>query len=1351
MHAAISDYHDKQIVFGKKIPELKRNEVLADLLQQSATRFPQKTALIFTDQTLSYSELDHLARRYAHQLQKNGARPGQLLGLCLPRSLDLLVWQAALAYAGLGWLPFEFDTPAERLQTCLDDGQAYALITNAEKCKEFSFSTQVFDHRELEKTASFASDKMLQSDLLTCKSSDTAYVIYTSGSTGKPKGIQIAQGSICHFLRSENSVLGVSASDKVYQGFSVAFDMSFEEIWISYLVGATLWIAPKEVTNDPEALNLALRQQQITVLHAVPTLLALLDETVPDLRLVNLGGEMCPPSLVERWDRTGRQLFNTYGPTEATVSASLARLHANQAVTIGQPLPNYTLFVINADSDNSNRYLLNHGETGELCISGPGVASGYLGRPDLSTEKFLANPWASDEDELRFYRTGDLAQIEPDGTINCLGRVDDQVKIRGFRVELGEIEACICDHPLVVNAAVILKNWQDMPMLLAYLQVDAEVTDNAELTRQLRQQLRQKLPAYMIPAQFLFIDLMPRLTSGKIDRNNLKAREINAQQEPATSADIQRDLLSDSGRHVYDALVKLFPGQSLSLNSDFFADLGGHSLLMARLVSELRRRPELAAFKINDILQLREIGSLIEYADKLTGTPRASAKTTKPAAVAAPTWRRICCGLAQAFAIPWLVAFRMIQWLAPFFAYHFFTGEPGDSIPRAILLSVGVFLLLTLSEFAIAILGKWLIAGRLRAGRYPLWGFTYYRWWLADRLIEAAPSYMLAGSAMYRWWLRALGAKIGRDVIIGSLTLRAPDLLKIADNVSIGNAVNLENAYVEQGQLVLGQIDLAEHAYIGSYSVVQGDTELQAYAHLNGQSALMPGERVPAKQVWGGSPAVYQSEFNHAELPPRPQAGGWRQTIEAAYFITGSLLISALFFMPVFPSFIVIDWLDNSDWLSSSTSVNPVWQLCKYFILAFPAVALLILATALLSGAIRWLFLPKLKPGRYAVHSNTYLGKWLVNQIQDASMNVLHGVYATVFAPHWYRLLGAKIGKDAEISTALGVVPDMLTMGDETFVADAVMLGDEQIDGGWMDVQATTVAKRSFIGNGAYIPDGTHIPENVLIGVHTHAPANHAMHSGDTWLGSPALNLPAREQTSGYPEHLTYHPSWHRRLARGLIEAFRIISPHALVTAVGYTVVADLMPMAAEERWLEVVFYLALAGLLYGLACFLFVATLKWLLIGRYRKSNHPMWTSFVWLSEAITNMYEGIAIPNFMRYLRGTPLLPWAFRLLGTKIGKNVYMDSTDITEFDCVTIGDDCVINALACPQTHLFEDRVMKIDQVILGNHVNLGPRSSVLYSAELADQVQLGPLSLVMKGEYLPANTTWRGCPAALCSD
>ena len=1319
------------VLSGPIAPELIRDEVLADILEATAARIPHQVALLFADRHLTYLELNTQADQVASRLINAGVRPGHIVGLWLPRGIGLLVMQAGIAKTGAAWLPFDADTPVERITVCLEDAHAVAVVS----CEAFAprladLSASVWTAEALLVPTP---ERVRREGLLPAH---PAYVIYTSGSTGKPKGIEISQGSICHFLRSENAMLGIRETDRVYQGFSAAFDMSFEEIWISYLAGATLWIAAKEVASDPEALPLALIDNQVTVLHAVPTLLALFNQDVPSLRLINLGGEMCPQSLVARWARPGRQVFNTYGPTEATVSASLAELQAGEPVTIGRPLPNYGLLVIDPALENG-LVLMPRGEVGELCITGPGVAAGYLGRPDLTAEKFLANPWRSHAHDARLYRTGDLARIDPDGRVQCLGRTDDQVKIRGFRVELGEIEAALAHQPGVGTVAVVLRQQEGMDQLIAFLVFEGGIP---HASAELRAALAETLPAYMVPGYFEPLVEMPRLTSGKIDRNALKARPLALANADAAGSDAPQTAAEEA---LFAALAKLFPGQPIVRSADFFSDLGGHSLFAARLASALRADPRFAHITVHDIYQNRSVGRIAE----VLGQAHESAVAVDTNWVSPSRRKRWACGAAQAAVIPGLVTLHMAQWMAPFFTYHFFTGEPDDSMAVAIAASVGAFLLSTLLEFAVAIAGKWLIAGRLKAGRYPLWGLTYYRWWLVDRMIEAAPAYLLSGSSLYAWWLRALGAKVGRDVTIGSITLRTPDLLSIGDGASIGNAANFENARVEHGELHLGPITLEREACVGSYAVLEGNTRVGAYGHLEGQSALSDGAALPAGRIWKGSPARDVGAFDHTDRPARPAVSRLRQLVEGGFFVAGALLITTLFFLPVFPSFVLIDWIDDAERFPILRSTDLSIQLVKYFILAFPATCVLIVLTALLSAGIRWTVLPRLKPGSWPVHSNLYCAKWLVNQIQESSLAVLHGVYATVYAPFWYRLLGAKVGRDAEISSALGLVPDMLTLGDETFIADAVMLGDENIDGGWMSMQATVISRRSFVGNGSYIPDGTTLPENVLIGVHSSAPANDKMKDGDTWLGSPPIHLPAREQTSGFPEHLTYRPSPWRRLARGLIEAFRIVAPHAIVISVGYTVVLNIMPMAGDDRWGAVILYLTGAGLFYGVGTFFFIAAIKWSMMRRYHKCSVPMWTPFVWLSEGVTNLYEGIAVPNFLRYLRGTPLLPVALNFLGCRIGKGVYLDTTDITEFDCVTIGDYSELNALACPQTHLFEDRVMKIDHVIIGKRVYLGPRSAVLYSAVVADNAKLGALTLVMKGEFIPAASSWQGCPAA----
>ncbi len=1315
------------ILRGPHRPDLLKNETLPDLLEASALRVPNKTALIFGEQTLSYAGLNEIADKLASCLISLGIQAGQVIGLWLPRGIDLLVAQAGITKSGAAWLPFDADTPPARIEICLEDARSPGLLT----CRAFLPLLQDCTHTVwvLEDLLEALPDKALRRDARFTPDCP-AYVIYTSGSTGKPKGIAVNHRSITHFLRSENEVLGVRTDDKVYQGFSVAFDMSFEEIWISYLVGATLWLAPREITGDPDALSDSLKHNKINVLHAVPTLLSLFPRDVPCLRLINLGGEMCPQSLVERWATPERQLFNTYGPTEATVSASLAELRCGERVTIGKPLPNYGLLIVD---DKLN--LLPPGETGELCIIGPGVAQGYLGRPDLTAEKFVVNPYAESEHEARLYHTGDLARIDETGNIQCLGRVDDQIKIRGFRVELGEIEAVIARQPGVGTTAVIIREINEVEQLVSFFVASS---DTAPQPAELRRALAALLPPYMVPARFEAVQILPRLTSGKIDRKALRALpliEVISEDE----SDIPEGAAETA---LFAALTPLFPGLPLRREADFFTDLGGHSLLAARLVSRMREDSRFANITVHDIYCERRIGMIASALAK----KQISGVHAAPEIVETPRLRRVLCSLAQAATLPPLVCLKMAQWLSPFFTYHYFTGDEGDSMPHAILAALLVYLLVNFGSFLFVIAAKWLVVGKLRAGRYPLWGVMYFRWWLADRIAEIPPRHLLSGSSLNAMYLRALGAKVGKEVLIGALSVRAPDLLTVGDGVSIGSSVNLENARVERGELILGNISIGDEAVVDSYAVMEDDTAVGNYAHLGGLSSLASGQRVPAIQRWEGSPAHFSRKVDIAERRPRIKISAIRTAMETLFYFLGANLVAVVFFLPVFPSFILIDYLD-ARWLKEiEAHLSPLSAFFTYLLLSIPASAVLVLATVLASAGFRWLVLPRLKPGSWSVHSAVYFGKWLGNQIQESSLFVLHGLYATVYAPWWYRLLGARVGRGTEISTALGVVPDMLTIGTDSFVADGVMLGDERIEGGWMSLRPTVIGNRTFLGNGAFVPDGSILPDDVLIGVQSSVPENSRIHAGDTWVGNPPIILPAREQFAGFDARFTFNPSLMRRLSRGLVEGLRIVMPMAVVIAVGYLTVALVMPLAGAGRFIDTALALALAGFLYGIGSFLFVVLIKWLVVGRYQPRSAPMWTAFVWTSEAVTNLYESIAVPNFVDFLRGTPMLPPCMRLLGCKTGKGIYMDTTQLTEFDCVSIGDYSALNSWCGPQTHLFEDRIMKIGKVEIGRGVTIGARSTILYDAHIGDGATLGPLTLILKGENIPQGTRWIGSPA-----
>jgi len=1313
------------ILRGPQRPDLLRDETLADILRATAADCPTQIALEWHDQRWSYTQLLEEAQHLAQGLHDQGAQVDGVVGLWLPRGADLLISQAAITLSGAAWLPFDADTPIERVQLCLNSARAQGILTNRERAQAL---------QKLGLTAWAIEDlKALPRSNLplpAAQPNSPAYVIYTSGSTGQPKGIVISHRNICHLLRSENAVLGVQRTDRVYQGFSVAFDMSFEEVWISYLVGATLWIAPPTIVSDPEALTQQIKQQKLSVVHAVPTLMALIDDPLPGVRIINLGGEACPEALVGRLARPGRLLFNSYGPTETSVTATLTALQVGEAVSIGLPLPNYGVMVV----DDQQR-LVPDGEVGELAVFGPGLATGYLGLPELTASKFLPNPHAASPEEARIYLTGDLAKIVPGGPVYCLGRVDDQVKIRGFRVELGEIEARLAQEPGVGAVAVVLRKIAEVDQLVAFLVPAAGQT--LQVTA-LRQALSLTLPSYMVPAVFEVLPELPRLPSGKIDRKKLQPSAQSLTQVAASSEPRNEDEVA-----LWAALQRIVPGQSLRPEADFFTDLGGHSLLAARLVSLLRQQPAYASLSVGDLYRER---TLEKFSAILRQRRTHLQEKKKSVRLPVNGWRHFWCGLAQACCLPFIVLWHMASWLAPFFTYHFNTGEPGDSIPVAVAWSLTVFILVEILSFIIAILGKRLLVGNLKPGRYPLWGGTYFRFWLSEKLSTLAPIRLFHGTPWLNLYLRLLGAKIGRHVFIDNIIVAVPELLTIEEGADLGSAVIISNARVSQGYLIVGPVRIGQGALVESNTVLENHTCVGAKARLEAMSCLAEGVQIPAGETWAGAPARATSRLTEV-LPPRPTSSFVRQIWLYTFFALGGFGIACLFFLPVFPVFMLIDALDAHYFDIFEEDVGSFFSFGFFFLLSIPASALLVLLTTTLTGLLRKILLPTQVVGRWPIQSGAYLRKWLITRILDASLETLHGLYASVFAATWLRLMGAKVGRHTEVSTATGVIPDLLTLGHDSFVADGVMLGDEEQRGGWMTLKPTVIGNRSFLGNGAYVPDGSVVPDDMLIGVQTRTPPNEAMKPGQVWMGSPALLLPAREGDLGFNASLTFRPSKLRWLSRAFVETLRIVLPMSFVIATGYLIVQETIPYAEEEQWGMMTLALALAGCLYGISSFLLVVALKWLCIGKYIPTARPMWSPFVWISEAVTNVYESLAVPNFLDFLRGTPLLPWALKLLGVKVGQRTFLDTTDMTEFDCVTIGDDCELNYSCGPQTHLFEDRVMKIGHVIIGHRVSVGAASTILYNTEIGDDVQLGSLTLVAKGERLPAQTAWEGAPAA----
>ena len=1304
------------IVLGIQRPDLLLEETLAGIFRSSVQKHSSKTALIFGDRSVTYAELDRWSDAMAADLVSKGIVPGDAIGLWWPRGLELHIAVLGIVKAGAAYVPLDREMPAERVETVLEEVQAKACISDGElsiDCPVFQVVTQPQTTDKIEVTTGPAPDNW-------------AYVLYTSGSTGKPKGIPITHRMICHFVRAEQTILEIRASDKVYQGFSVSFDMWCEEVWISYLAGATLWVADATTTKSIDELDEVLRKEHITVLHTVPSLLAVMNDDIPLIRLVNAGGEACTAQVVSRWSVPARQFFNSYGPTETTVTATITTLKPGDPITIGQPLPNYNLAVVDEQLN-----LLPVGERGELVITGPGVSHGYVNRPDLTIDKFVPKPAglsALPGDTV--YRTGDAAIINPDGSIDFQGRLDDQIKLRGYRIELGEIETQLSALTDITAAAVAVKkdiNGQDH--LAGYVVCDDPVNMNQQ---SIRDALAKVLPSYMVPSVIVQLSEMPRLPSGKINRKALPVPAM-LMESSVSAADEIIDLDAPLGERVIAALRKNFPNRQIDGSLDFFTDLGGHSLLAASFVSRLRKEANIPQASLKDIYLNRPLGNLIQYWES---KPVDKTKEKRVFNGVSKT-RFYTCWAAQTLSLLLIYGLFAVQIFFPYLGYYSikeYTGNIGLGIATAL----GVYFLIPPFFTALNIAVKWLVIGKMKEGDYPLWGTYYFRWWFVKTFQRLLPSEFLNGTPLYCGYLRRLGVKVANDAQLAAITIGAEDLVTIGSDASLSSQAVLNNAYVEDGLLKLRKIHIGDHAYVGSSAIIAGSATIEDWGELQDLSFLQEGKTIKSGEVWQGSPAVLKETKAISDLPQPLFVSKARKLMYNIIFLFMLLLFPFVILLPLLPTVIILNDLDNStpDYDFSYLIVTP--SLALSYIIIFS------LVTIVLTRLLQW----GIKPGKYPIYSRFYLRKWFADQLMSLSLIVLHPIYATVFVSLWFKALGAKVGKNTEISTASSVTHPLLEIGKNAFVADAVTLGEADVRGQQLILEKTVIGNNSFVGNSALIPQGYHLPGRMLIGVLS-TPPNKEQLEGDKakdWFGSPAIALPRRQESRTFPAEQTLRPSPPRILGRTIVEFIRILIPETTILICSILFIAYSHDLLVEKHWWEIAYTLPIYYLYYmGLPAFLVTFVMKWVFVRRYNSEQKPMWTPKVWVSEAITSTYEALTVPFVLDYMRGTPWLPILLRLMGVKIGKRVWMNTTDITEFDMVSIGDDTAMNEDCGPQTHLFEDRVMKVGPIKIGKRCNIGARTIILYDSEVGNDVGLDPLSLVMKGENLQPSTNWGGSP------
>ncbi|KKD09382.1 Pls/PosA family non-ribosomal peptide synthetase [Streptomyces sp. WM6386] len=1240
---------------------------LVDVFDASVRSYPDEPALDDGTTCLTYRALAVEVERLRRGLTDAGVGLGDRVGVRVPSGTnDLYIAILAVLAAGAAYVPVDAEDPDERAELVFGEADVRAVVGAGHELT-------VTGRSEVP-----AARPGIEHD---------AWIIFTSGSTGKPKGVAVSHRSAAAFVDAEAALFltddPIGPADRVMAGLSVAFDASCEEMWLAWRYGACLVPVPRAQVRSGADLGPWLVEQEITVVSTVPTLAALWEpETLNDVRLLIFGGEACPPELVQRLVTEGREVWNTYGPTEATVVACASLMSGEEPIRIGLPLDGWELAVVDEAGTP-----VPMGASGQLVIGGVGLAR-YLDA-EKDAEKYAPLQSLGWE---RAYRSGDLVKAEPEGVV-FLGRADEQIKLGGRRIELGEVDAALQALPGVAGAAAAVRTARSGNQLLVGYVVTQDGWDQATAV----EKLRAELPAALVPL-LAPVDELPTRTSGKVDRAALPWPLENLETSgPAEQLYGTEAWLAEQWSEVLGIPVS-------SARDDFFA-IGGSSLAAAQLTTRLRTRyPSAAVLDIYQRPVLRKLARHLEESSQDDG----AARIVAPVPVRAQAIQLLAMiPLFTLLGLRWTVVLTALGNVLPY-----------TWLPTASWWLVGAAALVLFSppgRLAIAAGGARLLLRGVQPGRYARGGGVHLRLWAAERLAEFSGATSLTGSWLERY-ARALGAKIGPDVDLHSLP-PVTGMLKLGRGAAVESEVDLSGWWLDGDRLEIGPVRVGAHAVVGTRSILFPGARVGKRAEVAPGSAVTG--QIPTGQRWAGAPAVKLGKAKRNWPKERPRKGTyWR----AMYGVTGFAL-TALPVLAGLAAFLVgrVFFTPDAPLTGAAAALVPAT-------LAFGlAYALLILV------AVRLLSL-RLREGTHPTHSRIGWQAWTVTQLMDRSRETLFPLYAGLVTPVWLRLLGMRIGRGAEVSTVLAL-PSLTTVGEGAFLADDTLTAPYELGGGWMRIGRAEIGRRAFLGNSGMTAPGRSVPDGGLVGVLSATPKK--AKKGSSYLGLPPVKLP--RAAAGGDQSRTYDPPARLLWARGLVELCRIV-PVFCSAAIGVLTVAALCALGVWA-WALAGLVLLAAGAVAGLVS----VVAKWLLVGRHRGGEHPLWSGFVWRNELADTFVEVVAVPWLAGSVPGTPLMTAWLRGLGAHVGKGVWVESYWLPETDLVTLGDAATVNRGCVLQTHLFHDRILRTDTVVLREGATLGPGGIVLPGSTIGARTTLGPASLVMAAESVPDDTRWLGNP------
>ena len=1309
---------------------------LVDVLADTVARHPGAPAMDDGTSVLTYAGLAADVRAMADVLRGAGIRPGDRVGVRMPSGTHALyIAILAVLSAGAAYVPVDLDDPDERADLVFGEADVAATLTADE-----GLTVRRRPGRRIHPAGGPHDDGRHDGPTL----DDDAWIIFTSGSTGTPKGVAVTHRNAAAFVDAEARLFlqdrPLGPGDRVLAGLSVAFDASCEEMWLAWRHGACLVPAPRALVRSGMDLGPWLVKQRVSVVSTVPTLASLWPaEALDAVRLLIFGGEACPPDLAARVAVEGREVWNTYGPTEATVVACGARLDGEGPVRIGLPLDGWDLAVVGKDGEP-----VAEGEVGELVIGGVGLAR-YLD-PAKDAEKYAPMPALGWE---RAYRSGDLVTLDRRGLL-FQGRADDQVKLGGRRIELGEVDAALQALPGVAGAAAaVRKTAAGNQILVGYLALapDADYDAGTASAR-----LRESLPAALVP-RLAVVDTIPTRTSGKVDRDALPWPLEGMTSEPAVASH-----LTGTAEWVAQQWARILGASIAGLDDDFFAH-GGGSLAAAQLVSVLRTRyPEVT---VADVYENPRLGGLVDTLEEFTPAVSSSGRVVKPLRRRMQTaqWL-LALPLAAVTGLRWLlwlaVALNVLRAMVSRAAETLllpdeagnasipgFGADPLRWLPHTPwwLLALGWLVLVSPpGRFLLAAGVARVVTRGVRPGNYPRGGKVHLRIWFAEAWASAVGADGLLCAPWVVHYARLLGATVARDVDLHALP-PVTGLLTLGRGCAVEPEVDLTGHWVDGDVLVVGRVRVGAGASVGARSTLGPGARVGQGAQVAAGSSVLGS--VPPGERWAGSPALFDGPARHDAPTGRPPRG--RRWLPA--FGLGAALFAGLPLMAAAAGLAVAAAAaDLPSTIAATARQGPAGgDAARAALLWSPVAGLVAFTTyAVLVAVLVRLLSVRLTTGHHAVRSRVGWQAWAVERVMDEARTWLFPLYAGLFTPVWLRLLGARIGRGVEASTVL-MLPSLTTVGDHAFLADDTMVGSYELTGGWMRIDRAKVGKRAFLGNSGMAAPGRKVPKDSLVAVLSAAPKR--AKRGTSWVGSPPVQM--RRSAQAGDTSRTYAPPARLKAARGVVEALRLV-PTLAAFCLLVAVLVVLAAAAGRGWWVAL---LAVGpALLAAAAVAAGVTTLaKWVLVGRIRATEYPLWSSFVWRNELADTFTEMMAAPFFLRSAAGHPAMVWWLRSMGSRIGRGVWCESYWLPEADLVTLGDGATVNRGCVVQTHLFHDRILSMDAVTLSPGATLGPHGVVLPAATIGEATTVGPASLVLRGEEVPAHSRWRGNPIVFWPD